>query len=177
MFFWFKDNESTIQRSSVLHFAAESVLQAFLKQTAKSYRSADLRPGAGDIVLNIEEIDLPSESVDMVICNHVLEHVDDRRALSEIHRILTPDGLAVLSFPNVPGWPETYENPAVVDPRDRLLHFGQADHVRVFGYDVRRRISDAGFRLEEITAKEPFVHRHALMRGETIFIARKTAPA
>jgi SAM-dependent methyltransferase len=176
LFFWFKDNKQLIAKSKILHFAAEPILRRYLKQTATSDQSADLTPGAGDVVLNVEAIDLPSASVDMVICNHVLEHVDDRKALSEIFRILTPSGVAVLSFPYVDGWEETYENPAIVSPRDRLLHYGQADHVRYFGHDVRRRITDAGFRLDEITATEPLVSRHALRRGVKIFIATKPAP-
>ena len=39
-------------------------------------------------------------SFDVVLCNHVLEHVPDyRKALSEIHRVLRPDGWAVLQTP------------------------------------------------------------------------------
>ncbi len=58
-------------------------------------------------------------------------------------------------------------------PSDRNLHFGQPDHVRYYGYDVRNRIRSVGFELTEFTAQEPEVTRLALARGEKIFIARK----
>jgi hypothetical protein len=45
--------------------------------------------------------------------------------------------------------------------------------VRYFGRDVRTRIQAAGFSLEEFTAEEPLVHRHGLVRGEKVFVARK----
>jgi hypothetical protein len=102
-----------------------------------------------------------------------LEHVDDKRALSELFRILEAGGIVVLMFPIVEGWDRTYENPAVNGPANRLLHFGQEDHVRYFGRDVRARIQAAGFTLEEFTAEEPLVHLHGLVRGEKVFVARR----
>jgi SAM-dependent methyltransferase len=63
---------------------------------------------------------------------HVLEHVDDRKALAEIHRVLTPGGFAVLSFPIALAFEKTYEN-ADVPPEQRRLNFGQGDHLRMPG--------------------------------------------
>jgi ubiquinone/menaquinone biosynthesis C-methylase UbiE len=129
------------------------------------------------MVLDIERIDQPDATFDMVLCSHVLEHVDDRRALGEIFRILRPGGTAVLMTLVIEGWPETYENADVQSAAERDLHFGQADHVRYFGSDIRRRIAAAGFELTEFRAVEPFVARHGLMRGETVFVARRPALA
>ena len=43
---------------------------------------------------------LPDESVDVVVCTQVLEHVEDlAMTLGEIRRVLRPGGTAVLSFP------------------------------------------------------------------------------
>ncbi len=125
------------------------------------------------LVLNIEAIDLPNQSFTAVICNHVLEHVDDEKALSEIHRIVQPGGRAYLTTPVIEGWRQTYENPGIDGKPQRTLHFGQHDHVRMYGADLRQRILAAGFDLREFTAEEPDVHRHGLWRGEKIFIATK----
>jgi len=90
-------------------------------------------------------IDLPDECVDLVLCLHVLEHVDDdRRAMAEVHRILRPSGHFIVMVPIEEGWEVTYENPKVVSPRQRLLHFGQEDHVRFYGRDIRNRLTAAG---------------------------------
>lgn len=158
---------------AMLHFAPEPGLAALFKTRVEQYQSADLDPDAGDIVLNIESIELPAESVDAVLASHVLEHVNDAKALVEINRILTPGGKAILMFPIIEGWDHTYENPDIKTPSGRAEHFGQVDHVRYYGRDVRNRITGAGFALSEFTAEEPYVSRHGLVRGEKIFVATK----
>jgi SAM-dependent methyltransferase len=172
MALWMDGNASTIDGVRILHFAPEIAVTRMLRGRS-NYRSADLKPGAADSVLNIEKIDLPSESIDVVVCSHVLEHVDDKAALAEIHRVLAPGGKALLMFPVVEGWENTYENSLHTSPADREMYFGQSDHVRMFGRDVRDRIENAGFSLTEFTAEEPSVSRYGLIRGEKLFIAAK----
>jgi SAM-dependent methyltransferase len=158
----------------VLHFAPEPSVQRYLEtQNLRSYKTADLFAPDVDFKLNIEKIDQPDSAYDVVLCSHVLEHVDDRKALVEIHRILRANGLLIAMFPIVEGWDATYENTALSKSRDRLLHFGQHDHVRFFGHDARERIGAAGFHLNEFTAEEPDVTRCGLQRGEKIFAGRK----
>ncbi len=170
---WIDQNQGRVDDASMLHFAPEYGLARLFKERVHEYRGADIDPHMADVVLNIESIDLPDGSVDLVLASHVLEHVDDAKALSEIHRILTPGGAALLMFPLVDGWEFTYENPAHVTPQDRAKYFGQHDHVRYYGRDVRDRIRSVGFQLEEFTAMEPDVSRYGLMRGDKMFIATK----
>ncbi len=158
----------------MLHFAPEPGLASLFKDRVADYKSADLNPDIADTVLNIESIDLPDASVDLVLCCHVLEHVDDAKALREIHRILTPGGRALLMFPMVDGWEHTYEDPAHKSADDRTRYYGQFDHVRFYGCDARNRITEAGFELSEFTAVEPYVAKYALERGDHIFIATKS---
>ncbi len=172
---WVEANPGIVDGAKILHFAPESELSRLFKSRSSEYRSVDLNPRAADMVINIEDIDLPDESVELVVCSHVLEHVDDAKALHEIHRILTPGGRALLLFPIVEGWDHTYENPAHTSPDDRTKYFGQFDHVRMFGRDVRDRIEHAGFSLTEFTAEEPSVACYGLRRGEKLFIAAKPA--
>jgi SAM-dependent methyltransferase len=174
---WTQANSDTIEGARVLHFAPEPTLRQLFQPRASKYQSADLDPTAADTVLNIESINLADESFDIVICSHVLEHVNDEKALNEIHRILAPGGHAMLMFPIVEGWDQTYENPEHTSPDERTTYYGQADHVRMYGRDVRDRIKGAGFTLTEFTAKEPDVSHYGLVRGDKIFIATKPESA
>jgi len=65
----------------------------------REYVGADFREGPGvDRVLDLHNIDLPSESVGTVFCVDTLEHVKyPVKALEEIHRILKPGGIAAIS--------------------------------------------------------------------------------
>jgi len=170
---WLAANPELVEGAKILHFAPEATLVHSLSAYSSCYRTADLDPNVADTVLDIEQIDLPSDSVDVVVCSHVLEHVDDAKALREIRRILTRGGRALLMFPIVEGWDRSYENEDITSPADRAKHFGQDDHVRMFGRDVRQRITDASLDLTEFTAEEPDVSQYGLTRGEKVFVAVK----
>ena len=170
---WQDRNPEIIRGADVLHFAPEKSIIALIKPVAKSYTTGDIQPGRADMVLNIEAMDLPDASFDCVVCSHVLEHVDDAKALSEIHRVLKPGGLAIIMIPVIEGWAHTYENASVKSRDERTIHFGQYDHVRYYGADVRARILAAGFTLTEFTAEGPEVSRYGLLPGEKVFLAAK----
>lgn len=172
------EREPAALRGRVIHFAPEASLAGLIRRHASEYRSADLRATGCDLSLDIERMALPDASVDTFILNHVLEHVDDRKALAEIHRCLAPGGSTLISLPIVESWRTTYEDGSIArgsDDRLRALHFGQADHLRFYGADLRQRIADAGFALSEFVAGGADCARYGLIRGETIFWARKAA--
>lgn len=175
MALWLNRHDGWLRSASLLHFAPEREMTRFLRPRAKNYLSADLVPGRGDCMLNIEAIDASDATFDCVVCSHVLEHVDDRRALKEIHRVLKPHAVALIMLPVIEGWANTYENEAARTPELRKRHFGQADHLRLYGADVRDRIRNAGFALDEFTAEGEDVLTYGLQRGEKLFIARKGA--
>ena len=157
----------------VLHFAAEPWMRGEMEARGAQYETADVNDRF-DLRLDIEATGLPDASRDMVIANHVLEHVDDRAALAEIARILAPGGQAVLTVPLVEGWDGTLESDGM-DAETRRTQLGDPDHRRFYGRDFRDRVRAAGFALSEFAATEPDVSRHALHRGERIFVAETPA--
>jgi SAM-dependent methyltransferase len=157
----------------VLHFAPETVLSRIIYSQAKQYTTADLIPGRADIVLNCEKIDQPDESWDVIACFHVLEHVNDHLALQEFYRILRKRGELLVMAPVIEGWDTTYENPNIVTKKDRELHFGQHDHVRIYGRDIRNRLENAGFEFKEYTAYGDDCVKYGLIRGDKIFVCMK----
>ncbi len=162
------------QGARVLHFAAEPWVRGWFEDRGAEYVTADIND-LFDLQIDITAMDLPDAGFDMVVANHVLEHVDDRAALAEMFRILRPGGQAVITVPMIEGWDRTHEDPALVTEAERRLHYGDPSHLRFYGRDVRDRIRAAGFALHEYVAVEPDVSTHALHRGERIFVGRKPA--
>ena len=163
----------------LLHFAPEPLFDPVFKRlpglervTADLYAPADLR-------LDITKMDLPDGSFDLILCSHVLEHVpDDRAAMAELRRVLADGGLALVLTPYRDDRP-TYEDPSITSPLDRMVAFGQQDHVRIYGTDLADRLREAGLEVEDRTPVELFdesvVNRCELDAGEHLFLCR--APA
>jgi SAM-dependent methyltransferase len=159
--------------NAVLHFAPEACTVALLKKADVKYTSADLIQAEVDLHINIENIALGDEQYDVIVCSHVLEHVDDRRALVELRRILKPNGTIVIMVPIIDGCEMTYEDDTITSREERLIHFGQDDHVRVYGGDFVQRLTDAGLAVKVHTAFGSEAVRFGLIMGEKIFVCNK----
>jgi len=79
----------------------------------------------------------------------------------------------VRSRASEPNHATPYENPVIISKADRDLHFGQWDHIRLYGADAAHRIAAAGFEVSTFSACEPYVHRHSITRNTHDFLARK----
>lgn len=160
----------------VLHFAPEPTVSSIISNdNPKSYVTADYERGRADIQLDIEAISLPNESYDRIVCSHVLEHVDDGKAFSELYRILRPSGQLIVMIPIIEGWSNTYEDHTITKPEQRKMHFQQWDHIRLYGADFRGRAISAGFNIDEFTAGPLDSIKYGLWRGEKVFVLTKAA--
>lgn len=161
----------------VLHIAPEGAIERLVRRLpGVRYLSADLEDPRAMVRMDITDIGYPDGSFDVLLCSHVLEHVpDDRKALREFYRVLSPEGWGIIQIPVTD--PVTFEDPSVIDPEERLRVFGQRDHVRRYGPDVRLRMEEAGFAVEEITtesaASPKEIERMGLMTGDRIYLCRK----
>ncbi len=164
----------------VLHIAPEACfIRPFEKQHGAHYITADLDSPWAKVKMDIQSMPFAENSFDVVLCNHVLEHVnDDLVALREISRVLKPGGFAILQVPFFAPVPEvTFEDPTITLPAEREKYYGQADHVRRYGKDYLSRIAAAGMRAEEVPfgaeLGEEVCRRHGLVAGEKIYIGKK----
>lgn len=152
---WYENNKDHLHTSDILFFAPGRCEQAWMKRKSISCTTADLYRRDMDLKLDIQKTGFPDESFDIIICNHVLEHVDDfRMALKEMHRILRTGGSFICSFPMDPKVELLDEDPAVQTDEERLRRFGQNDHVRVFGMKAGQFLTEAHFSVERIDGRD-----------------------
>lgn len=129
--------------------------------------------------LDITDLEMKDQFYDVIVSNHVLEHIpDDIKAMKEIYRVLKPGGWAILQVPYSPVLDSTYEDKSIQSKTDRTKYFGQFDHVRIYGKDYKDRLAFVGFRVEKFNpineswGKE-YITKYALNQKEDLFIAHK----
>jgi SAM-dependent methyltransferase len=122
----------------ILHLAPEECLATpFRNRFGSSYLSADIDPGQFPFAVARLDLcrDLPTlapASFDIVLHNHVLEHVacDYRAVAAGLHRLVKPGGLHIFSIPFLEGgFREALE---AHTGAERTARFGQSDHMRIF---------------------------------------------
>ncbi len=164
----------------VLHVAPEQIFYTkFKKNQNWNYLTFDLKSPLADIKGDIKSMNFENKSFDLIICNHVLEHIDDDiKALSEIFRVLKPGGVAILQVPINFNRNETFEDQSIISKKDRQKYFGQYDHVREYGLDFKERVEKAGFEVEMVYYTENFSEeiklKYGLQINDVIPIARKS---
>lgn len=141
----------------VLHFAPEQAFyKRFKKQQNLTYTTTDLESPLADVKADICNLPFADNSFDVILCNHVLEHIpDDTKAMQELYRILKPGGMGVFQIPQDLSRAETFQDDSITDPKERTLIFGQYDHVRIYGVDYFDKLRSVGFQVIE----EDFIHK------------------
>lgn len=160
---------------SVLHISpAEALSNKINLLNNIDYLPTDFTGMRSGIKVDITNTPFPADFFDIILCNHVLEHVsDDIVAMKEIYRILKPGGWALLQVPIAQDINETYEDLSVIDQEQRLNKFGQKDHVRIYGIDYEDRLRLSGFIVNKFSFLEvygeQYTKKYALIKDEIIY--------
>ncbi|WP_339755488.1 methyltransferase domain-containing protein [uncultured Winogradskyella sp.] len=163
----------------VLHFAPE---QCFLKRfrTLKNlnYITTDLLSPIADVKADICNLPFRDNSYDIILCNHVLEHIpDDTKAMQELYRVMKPGGYGIFQIPQDLNLDTTFEDNTITDKAERAKIFGQYDHVRVYGRDYFEKLRSIGFKVEEVDYTVQLsvaeIEKYRLAKGEIIPVVFK----
>ena len=163
-----------------LHIAPEyCFIKLFKNQKNLDYTTADLNSPWADVKMDVHNIPFEDNSFDIIMCNHVLEHVqDDKKVMKEFYRVIKKGGWGIFQVPIANNRKETFEDPSITEPKEREKHYWQDDHVRLYGLDYGNILSKAGFEVVEddyINNIDPsLVERYALPKGEIIYFCKKT---
>ena len=141
-----------LKGKKILHLSPEKNVFHFLIQQA-TVTTADLLPGFYKTIDGMVQkqdatnLGFADNSFDMVIANHILEHIpDDRKAMREIFRVMKPAARAILQVPYSEKFALSIEEPFITDSNRQSALFGQKDHVRIYSLkDYVQRLKDAGF--------------------------------
>jgi SAM-dependent methyltransferase len=163
----------------VLHFAPE---QAFYKRFKKlgniEYTTTDLNSPLADVKADICNLPFPENAFDVILCNHVLEHIpNDTKAMQELYRVMKPGGWGIFQIPQDLKRENTFEDDSITDKKERARIFGQYDHVRIYGRDYFDKLRSIGFTVEEVdytqTLSPEAVQKYRLAQGEIIPLVKK----
>lgn len=176
---FFKPKTPLENRKRVLHFAPE---QCFLKRFKKlnhlDYTTTDLLSPIADVKADICDLPFEDNSYDIILCNHVLEHIpDDTKAIQELYRIMKPGGMGIFQIPQDLKREMTFEDNTIINKAERAKIFGQYDHVRVYGRDYFDKLRAIGFKVEEVDYTAQLsaedINNYRLAKGELIPVAYK----
>ena len=163
----------------VLHLAPElCFLKKFKKMSNLTYTTADLNSPWADVHFDVQDIPYKDESFDVVIANHLLEHIeDDIKAMTEFYRIMKKGGWGIFMVPVNYGNQKTFEDKSITKPEEREKHFWQDDHFRLYGQDYIQRLASVGFKVKidnySDTLPQNLIDRYALTKGEKVFFCQK----
>lgn len=140
------------QPLKVLHLAPEHAFyKKFITFLHWDYTTADLYSPIASIKADICKLPFKENSYDLVLCNHVLEHVqDDKKAISELYRVLKKGGTLIAQVPLDINRKRTLEDNSITNRKERTKIFGQYDHVRIYGKDFFEFLNQAGFNSKAI---------------------------
>ena len=140
------------KKLNVLHMAPEQVFFKKFKTFENwNYTTCDLNSPLAEVKADICNLPFENNFFDLILCNHVLEHIPDHeKAISELYRVLKKGGTLIAQVPIDLGKEKTYEDSNITNKKERTKIFGQYDHVRVYGTDFFIFLNRAGFKTKSI---------------------------
>ncbi len=165
-------------KKKVLHMAPEQCFLSRFKKLNHEYITADIDSPIADVKADIVNLPFTDNSFDVVLCNHVLEHIqDDTKAMKELFRVMKKGGMGIFQVPQDLNRDVTFEDNSITDPKERAKIFGQYDHVRVYGRDYFDKLRSVGFKVEEVNYSQKIsselLSRYRLMEGELLPVVFK----
>jgi len=163
----------------VLHIAPEQCFYNLFKNLKNiNYTTFDLNSPLADIKGDICNLPFKKNSFDFILCNHVLEHInDDRKAMKELYRVLNKNGTAILQVPINQKSSKTFEDSSIVDKKERIEKFGQYDHIRLYGLDYFKKLKSFGFKVDPLKYSKEFTEseiiKYGLIKDEIIPVCKK----
>jgi len=181
MLWLYLKNETDIFTNKVklLHFAPEPAFHNVFKNSNNiSYDTIDLNSPLAKIKADICNLPLEDNTYDYILCNHVLEHIDnDLKAMSELYRVLKKGGTGIFQIPIDSTRESTYEDSSIKTPKERNEKFGQYDHVRIYGMDYFDRLRSVGFYVKNVEyankLNDKEIVKYCLRSNEIIPVCRK----
>ncbi|MBW8242184.1 methyltransferase domain-containing protein [Muricauda oceani] len=183
---YIQDKELINRPLKLLHFAPEKVFYDIFSESSQiDYFPCDLHPNIYDYKgktsvskADITQIPFEDDYFDFILCNHVLEHIpDDALAMSELFRVMKPNGMGIFQVPIDYDRGKTYEDFSITSEKGRLKAFGRRDHVRWYGQDYKERLANAGFEVTEddyissFTKEEQF--KYGFDSTEKVYLCHK----
>ncbi len=162
-----------------LHIAPEyCFIKIFKGMNNLDYTTGDLISPWADVKFDVHDIPFEENSFDVVICNHVLEHVEnDKKVMQEFYRVMKPNGWGIFQVPIDRKNPKTQEDKSITDPRERERLYWQDDHLRLYGLDFGKKLSNIGFKVTESNfineIDRELIKRYALPKDEIIYYCEK----
>lgn len=139
------------------------------------YVSVDISSPLAMHHMDIKDLMFEDSSFDCIICYHVLEHIDDdRKALSELYRVLKPGGWGIIQ---VPIQLEKTVDRSILTKKEQDEILRWPDHLRAYGRDYPEILASAGFNVEvrpyvrKFSAEE--ITRYGFDAGEDIYVCTK----
>ena len=169
-YIWLRDVYRIKDKQGVaLLFAPEQALKPLWEEAAQLKRiRLDIAPERGvDVLGNMESLPIASDSMDLIWCHHVLEHVEhDTKAIGELQRVLrTHAGELVVSVPMELG--TVTDEYGFADPH-------MSGHWRMYGDDFADRLAEGGLTVAECSYRLSPADCHNFgITPERFYICRK----
>ena len=166
----------------LLHIAPETVFfHKFKKQKNIDYYPVDIFPHLypkGTTYLDILDHEIPDNSFDVIICNHVFQYIeDDKTAMANILKLMKPGGWGIMQVPINTKATETFEDSSITDPLERERVFGLKEHVRYYSYDYADKLRSIGFdvTVDDFTASftDEEIFKYGFFKGDAVYFVRK----